>query len=1282
MTMSTCTVYRLTFITLSLLSVHTCELSQNFPDSLLLFNGDTGVVTSWLETLDKSKMRFGLTKNKRRRVVSDSDCDDAEGKVDSIENVCDTYRYSELTKLTPQFQEMMQRNSSLDYGMVNINTQLNGDVLGIGDSRGLLKTLLMQRVALYGGVSPETNMTEMGLLKRFELLLHQSYRISNSETASLDSMWAATKQVDKRIGNRLYDQVFKYATLVDEMLVNLQASSASIVKTKLAAIADLANSNNVQLMRLTAEICNEQTQVVKEARLAGSDADSAIPVMSKTIDILVDKSNELLDAFDDLEDKGTDAMKIATDKSNQVLSDGIDSLDSIAQRYVLTFAASVSRLIETFGAMLATDSGALVHPVTWGIGNFSIELGNLTSNESQRIETTQETILDRLAAVKLDLESRITAAQQKQVIALASAEDTVTAAKDKIAADANTLASSQKELGMSYSGAQADLAGSMNTLRENLNGVLDSASTTSRQKLGALTKQVDNVQSQIGGLISSASVNRQVQSAQESLWGGTQDGKSIVGAQLAVLRNSGATSESKTRLLADSSSFTIQSGLGPLKNAALNMANSAYATVGGINAARQTALTDLSASIQADDAATAARRTALAASTHAVFANSPLAGTIRSDSSSLQSVQSTLANAHVPIQGLASLQAAGAATEQLGARGMAHVAESLDKANSDISLLFQSSASKIVHRGKASANQVLAAMGDKMAKADISVSLEQLIDQLKTGDLVITSGSAVEKQIMNLASAAAAAVAASGAKADKTKKKFQADLHRFAQGIASWVPKLAATNAQELAQIEKSAQDQLVQVVGETYASTRAKLNQILAAAKSLHVTSSIDGGWAETANTLNAQLADAKAQASKLQLDSEKRIASFKSAERGFNKTLALTERNLTATIQKMGSEYVSEMAASADSMGTASAAIITSFNAAREARLTAVGAATDTGAAALPGTIVLGDIDGVDLTSQLAEQRVGITANQTRNMDEVAALSDEVEALSGSIDSLQAKDSAQAIASQAAIASAVDTANKLKAQATLAGSAQGNALLMFGSQSNAQSQFVANAAAVQATRLAQGLGVDEVSIAVEDYGSSMHTVVDSVATEPAHMQDALTSTQRAIALQLKSVRDRVEAQDAAVRGNLSMEAQIELLQLEEVKRFASSVGGAWNDYEAYEAEKFSKMDNEDRVSLGYLKKIVDSGHAKGTEDISSARTKLSETSADLDSRITELDRYQSEFDREAAALQATLAAERPSVSDLALSSTAESQEAIDNEKVSEFEKGLDEILAQVQGG
>ena len=1214
--------------------------SEDFSKQLYLFGKNTEGISSFLENLDKYKSK-STSSNTRRRTVVDRDCDNVQQHIDSIEGTCDQYRYQVLTKLIPDYQNLVMLNSTFDSEMLKFDTEFNGDPMRPGEVLGLLNTLLMQRVALYGGVNPDNNMTEIGLLKRFELTYGKMRSLSGEAAASLDSLWAATSQVDRRIANKLYTQLFAYATESDKLLMNIQNTSTRLLAADVASIAQLTNSLNVKLLNISNTVCDTQKSVGISVADSFKLTASALPELTSLISDLMSQSDKTLSAFDDISAKGSDAIDQTIGQSDEILADNLQAIKQISQSYAQTYVTALNRVISTFGSQLSFNATSVVNPLVWRIGNFSKDYEKLSTREQSKIDSSAASLLALIDSLKTKLETRISKAQQAQAVAVAAADAMISNTTDLVSTNSNDFADSQKQLSLQFSGAQSSLNSKIDSAKNSVNSLLTAAKDHSDATIARIGQTVDDAHSELvsGAFSHREAVDGAIGGVVTSLASGSLAAHQVVNSQISTLSKTGQLADAQIGQMTDGAAAAVRSGLSPLLN---DKGSVLVNAVTEIQTAKSSAVRDMQTAASQNQAALQDGSHAVSALAHVLFmkGSSTVANELKSHTALLQNTAVSLKNTAGLLEH--SVPLGGPPRVDIGA-----LSGQLATVDDDLASQLGKKAKLVAGENSNSLNNVVTDVNGKLNS--LLSPLASLVgkESLGTSPMPVSPG---KQQIVSLVQQIENELKLLQTDESRTALDFQRRMH-------SAIPKITLPNV---------STDDFVGNLAKRLASEMVKARLSVD-----HLNAGTGTGAETKLNILRTifygqrKLADNSTFGKSVLTSEQEMEEHFWQNAKAVDGGLINSEADFNAYIDKLSSDYFAYLSQPDSTLSTLIDDLLDQYNQQKQTE-------TEKWTNALEEALNNQNVSVPAETAEtLAEAAVGWLGTFNRTPTSVPDLTKEETAAAGLSTVAAPTANAQ---------TAINTADRLVAKArALADTATGFARDFVG-RSNAQSSFYVHANLNRAAQMAgdQSHAVDSVLTTVSEFNDAQSQVGLLVSNQTAGVRDALSDSQVGLEDALGILAQKVSTH--AQSGVANATNHWAEYQLGSIQKFTRLVSNSWTNFVDLESKKFQKMSDDDKASLDAYLRLVNSGKNKTSSALEAAVGGLHAAQSALEWDESELDSFQTEFRFASDNLtRGTLDEDMPNLLLNATNFDPTNAQINAEASIAQFENGLDEIANQV---
>ena len=564
------------------------------------------LVASLIQTVEKSKL--GST-SKRRRTVEDRDCDSVEGLFDEIEDVCNRHRFEVLNSLESNFSSVLPKNSSQADRIAALNTIFEGEEMASSDISGIQKTMLFQKVAIYGGLDPQSNKDEAGLVSDLRDLIWAEVRMHNMSEASLDSLWKTATEIDERVGVILYEQVFKYGSLVDKMIKSMTSTGEDILSRDYAEMLKSSSEITELLASLSKEICDRQAQLGSEGKSATNGVSANEADISKAVEDLMSKSEDFLNFLDEKRTEAEQVTDKVSDSSDMLISNGQDAINLMMNNYASTLSTSLDGLIDAFASTslssLEDDQKGLQSQLRWIAGSIDSDMqGKLGEVQDKR--KSIEAQIDTLRKSLSEITSNAKRAQSQK---LNSVDNMLTRRAQNVSSFAASVQQSERTVSMQLSDASSQIDPLMNQMRMDLASQLNALSSISSSNLQSGVSEVEKVRQQMLAATHAAqsAMDNDIRVSQSNVGIDTMSSSQALASQQNAIRGVESVADAKLRLTSDMASSLLSSNLSPLLQSVFGSAAATTDIISEIVSARKNTVSDGKRAIEAAESANTQR---------------------------------------------------------------------------------------------------------------------------------------------------------------------------------------------------------------------------------------------------------------------------------------------------------------------------------------------------------------------------------------------------------------------------------------------------------------------------------------------------------------------------------------------------------------------------------------------------------------------------------------------------------------------------------------------------
>lgn len=1193
-------------------------------------------LASLLETVDMHTVQ--LTSSGRRRTVRDLDCDNYQADSDEIENRCSQYRIEILGQQDPRMTLVLQSNASVTDSLNALDTSFNGDPIRPMEVRGILKTLLNQRVILYGGIDPATDVSEPGLLKRFDSALKSTKWLSDRRVASLDTLWADMVLTDKSVAYQLYDRVFVFARKVDEVLMMMQTAGQGMLTANLASIRTAMSQLQVLLAQVASEICNVQKKLALEGKKTSDAANKNVADLTPVIDAVLNLSEQVMEQMDQRQHEAADVVDTVVSRGEALMSGGVDSVEMTSNAFMQTFSDALDAMLNTFANTTDRANQASFDETDVLVTNGTRELLDDIRSNQNSVDDMKLAIDDKISSLRDALYVQVNLAASRQTARMGSAEDLLLSSKNNVSDSVASLSQSQKRFNMQVD----DELGRVGTVANNVGGqvarAVDSGSEAAGSALAGAAASVQGTREQVQSLIGSSkdSVNVDLDNASAGIDSANLSAGNAVTADASAIDKAQQLAQARANLAADASGNAVRGALGPLL-ASVGATGSETATVGSQMAAdRAKTVAETKEAMTANKAAVQAHLAAAAASGLLSISNgtATLAYAMASASQPLETTQALLSSA---VQSLSSQQRAAGTLGQDAADASHHAQDALgtiagDLGNWDDQLVhaFGDSVGSAVKGAQGGLATAKSAVADRLAKAraDIQEPLFSLISQLKTQVAASGNPSADPdtRALLELLSSIQEDMASITAKERAMVAQFESVLTQQALKAHSALPTFFASQTQMIDSLRKGVPQKLTLLLTPAYDQLASKIDQLRT-----QFDPSLPDKAKEQLAGIQQRIVSIGAEFTKAVQERTNVVSEMDTSVAKFNNEVADRMQALRLELGRVSADsldHVKESAAAmleslrmtpaqiAAQLAATSQFSIAEINSAVDSRVDSV-LAGDKADVAAAATVVRGDsqLTGDAFEKVLTDAAEAIASKADGSLSDLKSQGSEVDATSAAVN--------QAIAFARAVSQEINryelqttqrmnnvlaTAQQLADKIDWSIGWNGRSLERDIQRSGNQMEFAVTGDGSEASKIATSSdGATATALdAVAQFRDTVDWMLNTAGADAAAVQHNVSAFGAQLEDLFQAADEAESHQQVALNSSMSLEQKVTQFQLHKVRDFVSAVRNSWLAYVDNQTAKFEKMSEVDRANLASYARIADSALTSGREKLKASQTSV----------------------------------------------------------------------------
>ena len=1239
------------------------------PKAYSLLMSDEGLMGSFLQSLNRAQT-YTTSSKSRRRTVRDQDCDDIQGHIDSIEDACNGHRWSVLQSLQDPFMDMLGKNATVDEGMNYLDLKFNGDPMQPMESPGILRDLLMQRIAIYGGMNPQTDRNELGAVQRMGNMYTVMKVMSKNSLNSLDNLWNATRRVDDFGEDKLYNQVFKYATTVQKLIGTMVNTSSKILAVDITQLNDFSKTANLQLKQLTKDICERQKELNGYAKKATDESMTNMTGLVKAVDATTTLSEDLMDHFIAMQDEATTITDSLLDKAEMFMDAGKGTVEGIANDFYDSFNNFALSILESFGEKGDEDIEFAFKEIQDYVNNQTGAFaGNLEATRV-RVGEVRNDLSKKIGELRQLMESHIEAARAKEGPALWLLETNITKVQSKAELGANNLTQTGKEITMGLSDAITDVGDQASKLRVQLSNQVDIAARKAQTALSDASDVVKQTESSVNSMVSGkqSDVSDSLSQAGGSVGDNTMQSSKIVNDQANVVQRAKAVDDARMAAASDNAGALLRGGLEAARSSMMETSDALVSTGSQIEISRTQTLSDIrAAQAEASDSLKQSISEAKIAGTDAIArGEGKLADRMGSSISVLDAVKSSVAGS---VNKLSQQQAASLNLASLGGQvaaaagsGLENIADQISATDDGIAGQMDATMQSNIVKAQTDTEQIARDASGKVQ--DITQRLQGplglLIDglrssELKGGTFVDTFSVATLMPLLDSIQADMESLS------DKKNATITEGLKNLEEGVIQAQQGLPEFFVEQ----SKTVQDMRTQntkKIADRLASEMNRLKDDIQSIRSLPDTDKLKELQAELVKD-EASMQPVLDRLNPRTVEMDSRIDQFESDLAVLNQQAMDRARKLATripvdsaamrrSINATGEGQIQRVIESLDNATSAFHEIQEFY----QERFT-TGSTNMLGSASLLDNSGIRDIDATvnNISKVIFDQLNGLSSKalvDTQNrIDEwkrisgedttdMAAIAEEAKKLLAQFDDLVSKFSSTQRTGESNLGATAAEAKDLIAQASEAEAVGERALSAIADGTGGTTEFNTNSQ-VQIAKGVLGEKASSVGLVgqvVGDFKTAMTAVGDAQDSGSAEMEiqvaDASASARDSLRDALRGVTNSFDR----LKSNMGLTRSVNRFEIQKIRKYLDHVQRAWNEYAEYEAVKFGKMGDMDKNNLESMKRLVTESAAKGAEQVAQARMTLSGLKDQVTNQQSSLDIFQSSheaaFNKTAASL------------------------------------------------
>lgn len=666
--------------------------------------------SGFLEVVDKARTSVKSSIG-RRRTVWDRDCDGVEGPIDAIENICDQKRYQEFQLHSQGVMNSAIMHDSIADQTFKINTTFLGDLFDSSDV-GLREMFIRNREALYGPGGSCTDPKPNSLTINIDKMGRAALTMAAALEAGSDTNWRNLLTIDRRQAGRFTNANDLLADYMESILETMNEKQAFLFRKQQKALEYMTDSQNENSLPIIANKTNVMQGVVEDGvEQLDSEAEKFRVEVDPKVNALLDVFDSLADNFAGTDSEFADLVKDLAFKAGPGLT---GAPGKAASDPVKALVASADLMTDDFknSTFMTADGTKTDWQRVMSANQNSASMGYQV--QVDHIEGAMETIKSAINETDYSMDGSVTDAKNSIHIKVA---DLRTASRDartvlwRMSSSVNNVKGSLQDIYDALAGVSGKEA---RELRDKVAALLSTTGDVSAQQLKELLDNATALQQKLGaeGLNMSAKLMGAVGKIQTVIGHSGTTQADVSSNTAGVLDAQAAVSEKLTSATADSNKAILEGSTGALMDVAEGTGTDAASASVAFSDSLSTGKQDINAVLSAgSDSVNDAMRAAELASAQQKLA------TLGNITDSADKVDST---------GAATSKALGDARVQLGVTDSAagalamnmedsagHVAEKSESMMNAVGNLDSNVADKL----EAESRSAFAAAGDQATKA-------------------------------------------------------------------------------------------------------------------------------------------------------------------------------------------------------------------------------------------------------------------------------------------------------------------------------------------------------------------------------------------------------------------------------------------------------------------------------------------------------------------------------------------------------------------------------------
>jgi hypothetical protein len=1215
------------------------------------------LLASLLETIDTAG-HTTTSKSSRRRQKMDMDCDSVVAYPDNIEDTCNNHRQEILFSLGPNFTNVVQVNSTLGTRVQNLETVVNGDPDRPSEMAGIVKTMYLQRIALYGGVDPSNKASGPGLIKDMKTAVNNELRLQQMAEQSLDSLWLAAQQTDKNVGYILYNQVFRYGKTVDDLMKMMGKTGGEVLDHDIAEIQAATNRTNAVMTELSKQICQMQQELGEQGKLTTKEADESMNQIARAVEQLFTKSDDFLNLLDEKRIEADQVIDSVSEGSEMIMSTGVDAINMLSDSFLTNFSENLARMIEVFDKSSESEILREKERLSAAIGNGTNQLMQAVEGRRESLNAKREQVGEQINNLKTALLDKVARVRAWQASNFTQAEEMLAARKDDATRSLSTVQETQRAIAMKIEDASRQVdpltAGFRSDLAKEVNKLGSASGRALEDAVANIEKAITQILSASAG--SELAISEQLHETSGGMGESSVSANMMANDQAGLISSARAVGKAEIRSVEDIANAAIRAGIGALLSSVGGTASDTLRIAHEMNLAGSSANADSKNAINSLENANEAELRAAHVSGILSVSNSTkllasfmasATGDFEDSKKGLSGAENQLVSADTSLgtiftQGAAIDEKARATISSIQSR-IAGMNDGLADAIDDtLKMGLKNVGLKVDEQTEESALQL------NSETARVAEKLGSLIAELKNDDFFGGSlDPSEQKQMIKTLEEIQRGMADLEAKQEKAVDGFNSSLSTWSQKFRSNLPSSIQDHTEMLRSMRANLGKNIKQIVTGNENAVGSKMKALAEVwdaalapgiAKQLTVMDSalhrlFEKAAAVSSHGMNAtsDLVEAVS-ALEEKLESEKKkktndLLDFEySLGRLVNETSDNFLKNFTAAPEDIAAAFEEATRSVMESLTGAAEVAIKLKGDASEIELTnglASESDTDTKELSDIDTVLMNVTSDLQAMSELQKRRIETGRTEVLTAEQYVRRAGELaRKISESVAQFEYDGKRK-------LDKVVEQAYEMNAKIDRAVGWEDKIIEKDMAHRTAALGFQTKTDGVAAIQMAEesASSVESALSTVKSFQDALDRLTKATGVDAEATRALVAGTGSEIEQLFTSMDFSANRQSDILNSSLRLEQKINQLQFARIRDFTNSVRYAWLRYVESQDEKFSKLSYADKVNFAHMKTIADTGLTDGDDKIMAANRSVGVVQDSANTALLNFTGFETEF-------------------------------------------------------